>query len=175
MGAQFSIFAASVALWYAQTHTSWPVWFTELAQLSLLYVCLSTLHRVAVVDGPQRSLKRLLGTLLAGAKHVPGVQGALQGELAKEVAKIEMKMHGDGDPDAFTTLPPKGMSKGAVLALAERLQEADDRSGKSWGGIYHEPNHASELSDLQAEMWARFNNTNALYPTIFKAVRKGAV
>ena len=88
------------------------------------------------------------------------------------MAKIEKKMHGTGDPTAVVALPARGMSADAVLALALDRKSGEDKSGLKWGGIYHDTRGEQKLAKLQADVWAEFNNTNALYPTVFTSVRK---
>ena len=86
-------------------------------------------------------------------------------------------MLGDGDADALTALPQQGLSADEVLQRAKSLQAADlndEAQVKKWGGVYHinTAEHADPLFDLQADVWKLFNATNALYPMVFKAVRK---
>ena len=147
-------------------------WFHRFERLVALWMLFGWYKRVRR-DGLGKFLKAAAGFVLARAKALPGVQGALNAELDKEVAKIEQKMHGAGDPTAVVSLPAAGRSAEDVLALAAERTAEEDKSGKSWGGVYHETRGPpGELSKLQAAMWARFNQTNALYPTIFTSVRK---
>ncbi len=86
-------------------------------------------------------------------------------------------MLGDGDADALTALPAQGLSAEDVLHRAQQLQQADlndEAQVKKWGGVYHinTAEHKDPLFDLQADVWKLFNATNALYPMVFKAVRK---
>jgi glutamate/tyrosine decarboxylase-like PLP-dependent enzyme len=98
-------------------------------------------------------------------------------EEAKALEGIEREMLGDGDIDAFVSLPAVGLSAEDVLQRATTLQAADlhdEAQVKKWGGVYHinTAEHKDELFDLQADVWKLFNATNALYPMVFKAVRK---
>ena len=73
-------------------------------------------------------------------------------------------MHGDGDPDANLIIPAKGMSKDALLKKAEALkaQHTGFKSGKKWGGIYHEP--GSEVTEVQAKVSKATSCTNVVVP-----------
>ncbi|GMH52777.1 hypothetical protein TrST_g13553 [Triparma strigata] len=127
----------------------------------------------AVKSDPRKVWKKIFTAVVdfLGAA-VPGVQGVLDGEKNKALADIEKDMHGDGDPDANLIIPAKGMSKDALHKKAEALkaQHTGFKSGKKWGGIYHEP--GSEVTEVQAKMWGLFNSTNSLYPGVFPSVRK---
>ena len=115
---------------------------------------------------------------IIGQTHaLPGVSSVVAGEVAKEVAKIEKKMLGSGDPKARSALPLYGITKDQVLKEAKRLYETDVQrefqDGKSWGGIYYDHRkHTNELPNLQSELLGIYNSTNALYPGVFPAVRK---
>ena len=134
--------------------------FERLAALCVLFGWWKRLRR----DGIKAFLRTAAGFVLSNAKALPGVQGAINAELDKEVAKIEQKMHGNGDPRAMVELPAMGQTSTDVLALASERTAEEDKSGKSWGGVYHETRGPpGELAKMQAEIWARFNQTNALY------------
>jgi len=106
-----------------------------------------------------------------------GVGSLVAAEEAKALESIEQEMLGDGDVDALTSLPAQGLSAQDVMQRATALQEADlndEAQVKKWGGVYHinTAEHVDPLFDLQADVWKLFNATNALYPMVFKAVRK---
>jgi sphinganine-1-phosphate aldolase len=63
-------------------------------------------------------------------------------------------------------------SSASVLADGRRWREDEPGfvQGKAFGGIYYVP--SGELSALHADMWKLYSSTNALYPGIFKGVRK---
>ena len=116
---------------------------------------------------------------LAGATALPGVASIVEGEVAKEVAKIEKKMHGDGDPDAVLALPAKGRSCAEVLALCTELKKAEDAnlaSGKQWGGIYHRLDHQgphAELEALQAQVTTvlvQYNSNSIAVPYVLRYI-----
>lgn len=120
--------------------------------------------------------REFLNTALRSLKTIPGVSGAVQQEVDKEVAQIEKKMLGDGDPDAFVSIPGKGMSTEGVVALAKQMRDKEEGfyvSGKKWAGIYHAVTEKDDdLTKLQIEMWGMYASTNALYPGVFPSVRK---
>eukprot|EP00929_Paragymnodinium_shiwhaense_P001431 TRINITY_DN101670_c0_g1_i1.p1 TRINITY_DN101670_c0_g1~~TRINITY_DN101670_c0_g1_i1.p1 ORF type:complete len:548 (-),score=90.01 TRINITY_DN101670_c0_g1_i1:101-1744(-) len=151
--------------------------------ISLVVVC--RLLHWAYKTGPrsafQLAFKAVLGKFLSIArKAVPGVNSIVEKELQKEVAKIEQKFHGAGDPDAVLALPDMGKAAGDVKELARRRKAADEEKakqkfGKGWGGIYHDHANASkskELCALQCDIHKEFSQTNALYPAVFTSVRK---
>jgi len=148
------------------------MWLAVVQAPITLYVLFLLLRRICR-DGLRQVVKDALGALIASAAALPGVQGAVDAALNKEVAKMEAKMHGAGDPKAVIVLPAKGIPAKELLALADERSAVEDKSGKTWGGVYHETRgEPGELAKLQADMWSRFNSTNALYPTTFSSVRK---
>jgi len=125
----------------------------------------------------QKGLRGVMKTVLAVAiqttRAMPGLKGVVEKELEKEVRAIEEKMLGDGDEDANLELPADGRAVESILAEAQRLHDIDNFAvGKKWAGIYHEITEDTDLEALQARMWALYNNSNGLYPGVFKSVRK---
>eukprot|EP00746_Dinoflagellata_sp_MGD_P161010 gnl/MRDRNA2_/MRDRNA2_88020_c0_seq1.p1 gnl/MRDRNA2_/MRDRNA2_88020_c0~~gnl/MRDRNA2_/MRDRNA2_88020_c0_seq1.p1 ORF type:complete len:540 (+),score=106.34 gnl/MRDRNA2_/MRDRNA2_88020_c0_seq1:72-1691(+) len=120
--------------------------------------------------------REFLNTALRSLKAIPGVSGAVQQEVDKEVAQIEKKMLGDGDPDALMSIPGKGMATENVLRLAKQMRDKEEDfyvSGKKWAGIYHAVTEKdNDLTKLQIDMWGMYASTNALYPGVFPSVRK---
>lgn len=122
----------------------------------------------------------ILTDFVAGATAMPGVASIVEGEVKKELAKIESKMLGDGDPDANVNLPNKGKTVADVMKICQTLKSDEDKalvSGKQWGGIYHTLDHDSSastnaLTKLQTDVWGLYNSTNPLYPGVFPSVRK---
>ena len=123
--------------------------------------------------GPQEMVRSLIGSVLGAARLLPGVSNlldqaevsALQG-IIDDLAPI--------DPSSITELSSKGESA-AVIAQLVKDGLAKDLShgfleGRSFAGIYHYP--VSELSQLQASVMTECLNTNALYPSVFKSVKK---
>ncbi|KAL1512147.1 hypothetical protein AB1Y20_005415 [Prymnesium parvum] len=164
--------AAAVTAAFAAAATAAPGPRTSRIEraLSLSFVFSCALH--VAHNGTGKVVRSLLRAAFKRAAALPGVRGAIQGELDKEVAKIERKMHGDGDPTAVLALPDEGLRPEDVRALALARKRDEDKSGQSWGGIYHDISGGTPLTKLQADMWAEFNNTNALYPAVFSSVRK---
>lgn len=78
-----------------------------------------------------------------------------------------------GDARANMSLPKSGRSKEEIMLEANKLHRDDNfGTGKKWAGIYHEITGDTTLDKLQCEMWALFNNSNGLYPSIFRSCRK---
>jgi sphinganine-1-phosphate aldolase len=148
--------------------------FTPQNTANALLVLLVVHHlRAAAALGPKKVWKLVFTSLVGGlASVVPGVSGVLDAEKKKALADIEKDFLGDGDPDANTSIPAKGLSKAAVLKMGEKLKltHSGFSEGRKWGGIYHTA--GSEQTDVQAAMWSMFNSTNTLYPGTFPAVRK---
>jgi len=146
----------------------------RLAEHGVFAVVVGRILRQILQHGIMRAMvKPLISRIIAGARYVPGVKSAVEGELEKEVKTIEKNMLGDGDPDAICQLPAKGLSiqdaKKKLLALkSSDLEKAKDKH--AWAGIYHES--ATELSSLQATAMEAYHETNALYPGIFPSLRK---
>ena len=104
---------------------------------------------------------------------MPGVSGIVEAEKTKALAGLEKDLLGDGDADALVAMPAKGLPAKEVELKVTTLRgkEASKSAGeKRWGGIYHE--QESELTGLQARVWAACNCTNALYPGVFPSLRK---
>ena len=118
--------------------------------------------------------KRVAGAALGALQSfVPGVSSAIQAQVQKELDGIEKDMLGDGDADALVSLPETSTTAGDVAERVSILYHNDpffQPESKQWGGIYHEPN--SELTMLQAQVWAAFNTSNALYPEVFPSLRR---
>eukprot|EP00747_Dinoflagellata_sp_TGD_P017652 gnl/TRDRNA2_/TRDRNA2_125961_c0_seq1.p1 gnl/TRDRNA2_/TRDRNA2_125961_c0~~gnl/TRDRNA2_/TRDRNA2_125961_c0_seq1.p1 ORF type:complete len:541 (-),score=80.59 gnl/TRDRNA2_/TRDRNA2_125961_c0_seq1:43-1665(-) len=118
----------------------------------------------------------VLDFLLQGARSIPQLRAVIQGEIDKEVAKLETKLLGDGDPEALMELPVRGIAASEVVAAARHMREKETGfyvDGKQWGGIYHATRaEASTLEKLQADVWALYNSTNTLYPGVFPSIRK---
>ncbi|GMI34453.1 hypothetical protein TeGR_g3720 [Tetraparma gracilis] len=123
--------------------------------------------------GP-RKVWKLFFTALVGvfASAIPGVAGVLEAEKTKALADIEKDMLGDGDADANTIIPKKGVPSGELMKMGEalKLTHSGFKSGQKWGGIYHTA--GSESTHLQSSFWGMFNSTNTLYPGTFPAIRK---
>ena len=118
--------------------------------------------------------KQAIGAIMRGAQAaVPGVSGIVEAEKTKALAGLEKDLLGDGDADALVAMPAKGLPAKEVELKVTTLRgkEASKSAGeKRWGGIYHE--QESELTGLQARVWAACNCTNALYPGVFPSLRK---
>jgi len=118
--------------------------------------------------------KRLLGPLLRFAMaYVPGVAGLVDKEVRKTLAGLERELLGDGDGTANVALPPKGKPASELMRTCADMR-ADDayvkKDGKLWGGLYGGADN--ELPKLQADVWAKYNSSNALYPKEFASLRK---
>mmetsp|Transcript_1593 Transcript_1593/g.1826 ORF Transcript_1593/g.1826 Transcript_1593/m.1826 type:complete len:473 (-) Transcript_1593:529-1947(-) len=101
------------------------------------------------------------------------MKSVLDKELSKEVDKIEKKLIGEGDKDANLELPKTGYSTSQVYEMTKVLHHTDNfGSGKSWAGIYHDVTGEEKICKLQEQVWAMYNNSNGLYPGIFKSCRK---
>mmetsp|Transcript_5940 Transcript_5940/g.7762 ORF Transcript_5940/g.7762 Transcript_5940/m.7762 type:complete len:521 (-) Transcript_5940:131-1693(-) len=111
--------------------------------------------------------------LVSSARNVPGLKNVVNNELSKEVRKIEEKMLGKGDAEANVELPEAGYPTDKVFNMAKRLHDDDNfGTGKAWAGIYHDVTGEEPVGKLQDEIWALYNNSNSLYPGIFKSCRK---
>lgn len=125
--------------------------------------------------GPRGLLKKVLSVVIASARVMPGLGGAIEATLQKEMAGMQKKLLGDGDAKANLQLPEIGISADVLITEARALkaQEAFE-TGKKWGGVYHEVQSGgqSQLEKLQVSMWELFNSTNALYPAVFPSIRK---
>ena len=76
--AALSVVAVAVAV--GASSPDLPTWLTGLEHALALWFLYSCTLRVAS-DGVRKTVKRLLGVLLANAKALPGVKGALQAEV----------------------------------------------------------------------------------------------
>ena len=116
--------------------------------------------------GVRELRKRLLGAALRAARAcIPGVGRLVEAEVRKNLAGIERDMLGEGDDTALVALPSDGKSAVVVAHACDSMRQSDlfvTHGGKKWGGIYHEA--SSELTALQAKVWAMYNTSNALYP-----------
>lgn len=139
----------------------------------LLALAVVRLLRALRSGGLQGLVKSALGAAVQGVQRVPGLSGVVDAEIAKEVAKLEDKFLADGDADAHLALPAQGQSVAALLDKVTELKRKDAfGSGQQWAGIYHDVDGHSEVEALQSKVWALFNNSNSLYPGIFKSCRK---
>lgn len=68
--------------------------------------------------------------------------------------------------------PAQAQPTGTPLHFIADL--SDESKTKRWGGIYHvdTAEHKDPLFELQGDLFRMFNATNALYPMVFKGVRK---
>jgi len=140
---------------------------------AVFVVALFRLFRFWKLFGMAGVMRAIVSKVVAGTKAMPGLKGVIEGEIAKEVDKIEEKMLGDGDEDANISLPERGTDADSLFQQAKQLHLKDNFStGQKWAGIYHDVIGDSELEELQNKMWALFNNSNNLYPGIFKSTRK---
>ncbi len=99
-------------------------------------------------------LKSLINLVADSARALPGVNAAVDAAVDKEIAGIEKKMLGEGDPMANVTLPVEGVSASELLKRATSLREQENfSSGQKWAGIYHGVQDESELGDLQVRHW----------------------
>jgi sphinganine-1-phosphate aldolase len=104
---------------------------------------------------------------------MPGVGALVEAETAKTLARIEDFVLGsEADPDAHRELPAKGMAYFELMEKMRKMKSGERRieEGKAFGGIYHAV--GADLDELQGKAWALFSSSNALYPGIFRAVRK---
>ena len=145
--------------------------------LFLVRAVLSTMWSVFTTwraGGVRGLCKQFAGMALRVVKaSVPGVAGLIDSEVRKNLAGLERELLGDGDASALTVLPTKGLSQEEVAAKCDAMRSSDafiTTGGKLWGGIYHDA--SSELTELQARVWATYNTSNALYPKEFASVRK---
>ena len=86
--------------------------------------------------GWKSSLKQLVNRFLSIARRfVPGVDAAIERELAKEVAKIEESMHGQNasSEPCFAALPRAGMPPSALLTTARTRKAADEERARAKG------------------------------------------
>lgn len=149
--------------------------FAMLEHLIVLWL-FSRIIRQIRRQGLAAFFRAFLNMALKSAKSVPGVSGAVQQEVNKEVEKIEKNMLGDGDPNALVSIPQKGMATGDILKLAKDMKDKEEGfyvSGKKWAGIYHAVTDKQDLlTKFQIDMWGMYASTNALYPGVFPSVRK---
>jgi sphinganine-1-phosphate aldolase len=121
--------------------------------------------------GLHNTWKSFIGVLYRSSRTLPGIQGAIENALQKEVKQLEDKILGAGDANANVKLPIEGLSAQDILVLTKQLHDADLAvTEKQWGGIYHLLN--DELDNLQKSVMSLFSSTNGLYPTVFKSCRK---
>jgi glutamate/tyrosine decarboxylase-like PLP-dependent enzyme len=117
----------------------------------------------------------VLGVVIANARVLPGLGGAIEATLQQEMAGMERKLLGEGDAKANVRLPAEGVDPDLLMEEARVLKAGEAfETGRKWGGVYHEvqSNGQSRLEQLQVSMWGLFNSTNALYPAVFPSVRK---
>lgn len=118
-------------------------------------------------------VKESFSSFVASALTLPGVGGAVQAQIKKEMEKIEQKILGDGDEHALLALPANRSTPSQVIETIRALKEKENfSSGKKWAGIYHDVTGTNELEELQSEVWSMYNNSNSLYPEVFPSLRK---
>ena len=147
--------------------------YLERALLVLLLLPTArALVRTLLHEGVRGLYKKVAGVLLRAMQAtVPGVAGIVDAQVNKELAGLERDMLGDGDAMAMVTMPERGASCDEVEAQMLELRGGElKKMARQWGGIYHDVD--SELTRLQSRVWAAYNSTNALYPTVFPSLRK---
>ena len=81
------------------------------------------------VESWQRGLLGLLATCrsssLAFICRLPFLRSIVDKEVGKELASIEKKMHGNGDPHAIVKLPAEGMPCSEILQQLQNLHDAE--------------------------------------------------
>lgn len=128
---------------------------------------------LATREGRSALVRGVVGRLLAAARAVPGVAGAIETALEGALAPM-MDELAPRDPSALDAVPVDGMPPGDVQALVlQRLgrdaEESGLRRGANFAGIYHELD--TPLTALQGALLAACVNTNSLYPGVFKSGR----
>ena len=126
-----------------------------------------------VREGIAGLYKRLVGEVLhLSTRALPGVASVVAKEVDSTLDGIEKDLLGDGDAMALMTMPPIGRPAAEVEAVAAEMvaSEISKAAGKKWAGIYHAGGNS--LARMQGNVWAKFVDTNALYPTIFPSLRK---
>jgi hypothetical protein len=95
--------------------------------------------RTAWSLGPRGIMKKTVGVLMETARHVPLVAGVVAAEEQKAISDLERELLGDGDADAFLTIPTQGLEADAIRSKAFALRDAEVafKTSKAWGGIYH--------------------------------------
>ena len=123
----------------------------------------------------QRMVDDLGGMAGAALRAVPGAAG----QITKEKEAILEQMEGflvanDGDMNKTVqrSLPETPEAAEETLARMERFRrenEAMFKNRKAFGGIYYEHD---EVADAVDRAFVLYSDSNALYPTIFPALKK---
>lgn len=126
----------------------------------------------ALIQDPQGLKRKVLGSLLAGAKFVPGVAGKIDEETNKIVKKLthelEESMKGE---IKFTELPDVGRSHEEIITLLTRWSDMEGvkyRDGKVSGKIYC---GREDVSKLIHQVYALYSTTNSLHSDLYFSVR----
>ena len=91
-------------------------------------VAIFTLLRAALAlrrKGIRGLVKPFVNMLTEGARNIPGVAGALEVALQKEVAQIEKNMLGDGDATAVTAVPELGQTPDEIIDAVSALRSQE--------------------------------------------------
>mmetsp|Transcript_20684 Transcript_20684/g.66401 ORF Transcript_20684/g.66401 Transcript_20684/m.66401 type:complete len:550 (+) Transcript_20684:1-1650(+) len=139
-----------------------------------IYVVHKTAGYVASV-GLRGALRDAAGVLVRSVKALPGARGLVEQEKRETLAKIEEFVVGnDEEPEELRLheLPGRGWGRDRIFARFEELKKHEEHfvEGRAFGGVYH-PLH-DELHKVQCDAYVAFSDTNALYPAIFRGVRK---
>jgi len=125
----------------------------------------------AVKLGPQGVLKGIVGYVMSVASVVPGVRGAIDSQIENSLNGVEKEVLGNGDDETALTLPSSSRTHDEVIELIQKYGVSDSFSeGKSLGGIYYELQ--GDMSKTHSALWSTFSETNALFPGLFRGVRR---
>lgn len=117
-------------------------------------------------------LRSVVGNLMAAAKFVPGVQGALDEENRKmlEVATKHFKLA--GDDHVYGAIPEKALSESELVAYLTQWASKEHpgwRDGKVSGKVY---NGDPAIISVMKAVYELYCVSNALHPEVFPSIRK---
>eukprot|EP01121_Diplochlamys_sp_Union-15-3_P021865 TRINITY_DN9095_c0_g1_i1.p1 TRINITY_DN9095_c0_g1~~TRINITY_DN9095_c0_g1_i1.p1 ORF type:complete len:531 (+),score=82.86 TRINITY_DN9095_c0_g1_i1:59-1594(+) len=115
----------------------------------------------------------LLSSIITISRSVPGVQSIISAEQKKLGSEIGSMIRSEFKflTIDYEELPKEGLSKDEIFRKFDTLLKHHHsfNEGKAFGGIYHED---EELHDIATQAHVKFASTNALFPSIFPALKK---
>ena len=143
--------------------------YLTLSEHALVLLCAGYFIRKVLKNGIANTFTKFA---VSAAQALPGARSVLASEQKESLKVIEQSIFkGVEDNNIFETLPEEGLSADQVLEILEswRNKEVAYKSGKAFGGIYH---NYHELEEVEKKALTMFCDSNGLYPTTFPGLRK---